>query len=231
MKAEIHHSNDIGRWDFKQVHTFCRASNELPPLAGTIKFSATSGRHTWLTPVPRPHFTHRWRTCFIDNGCTGSCNDGETWPAAARALCCCTAWLSGHLAFVTWDMNGEYKSELSQLKRWRIQCELSKAYVKSGFGQARGCNCCQCAYAWQCTKLSAYQLLLPLNPTAAPACCMARGSAGVQRRAKSQTGLDLVSVREKIEEQPHYLLWLQSDKIKTYPPLLWQPPSCCAFLL
>lgn len=58
-------------------------------------------------------------------------------------------------------------------------------------------------------KPSAYRLPLPLNPAAAPVCCAAKGSADAQRRAGSQTGPDLGSAREKIREQPHYLLRLQ----------------------
>lgn len=87
-----------------------------------------------------------------------------------------------------------------------MQYSLSKAYVKSGFRQVRGSNCCWRAYARHCGKLSAYQLLLPLNPAVAPVCCMAMGSADTQRRAGNWAGLDLGSVREKIKEQPHYLL-------------------------
>lgn len=109
---------------------------------------------------------------------------------------------SGHPAFVTWDRDAEYKSELVQLKRWRTQYRRSKAYVKSGFGQVHGSDCCRCACAWHCMKLLAYQLLLPLNPEAAPVCSTAMGSAGNQRRPGSQTGLDLGSAREKIKELP-----------------------------
>lgn len=55
-------------------------------------------------------------------------------------------------------------------------------------------------------EASAYQLLLPLNPAASPACCMAVGFAGPQRRVGVQTGLDLGLTKEKIKEQIHYLL-------------------------
>lgn len=126
-------------------------------------------------------------------------------------------------------------SELAWLKRWRVQRRLSKAYVQSGFRQVRGSNCCWHAYAWHCGKLSAYQLLLPFNPAVAPVCCMAMGSADTQRRARNRAGLDLGSVREKIKEQPHCLLWLQRQKKEkhTLPCSDSHHPAAekCAFLL
>lgn len=140
--------------DFKQVPTFPKASNKLPPLASTLKASTGSGHHVWLTPAPKPCFIHRW-------------------PALAEMQkCCCPGWLSEHPAFVVWDRDGEYKTELAQLKRWWAQCGLSKAEEKCSSMQIHGCSCWRCVCVHDSVGSLPLRASLPLNPAASPAYCI-----------------------------------------------------------
>lgn len=129
VKAKIHHSNDVWRCSFKWVHAFHRASNNLPSLAGTLKTSARSGHHTWLTPALRPYLS----ICDL-LVLTTMKKPGQQQPEPHAAAQCDP----GHPAFVSWDRDGEHRFELVHLKRWRTQYRLSKANMKSSFRQAHG---------------------------------------------------------------------------------------------
>lgn len=142
VEAEIHHSDDIWWWDFKQVHTFHRASNKLPLLTALklpVNFKAQ--HKEWS-----PHMTHSSPKALLQA-------TSDVPALTAMEKCCCPGWLSEHPAFVMWDRDGEYKTELAQLKGWWAQYGLSKAYEKCGFMQTHGCSCCWCVCAWYWGKL------------------------------------------------------------------------------